>query len=364
MITKEDVGVLWIIYLGNSGFKVPKYILGTIPFSGTNGFEAAGSIKQDEAGRFVDICLDAGINMFDTANLYSKGDAEKVLGAAVRGRRDKVLISSKTGGNIGEGPNSYDASRLNIESSINHTLQRLGTDYLELYFVHLWDGRTPVEETILAMNDLIKSGKIRYWGVSNYSGWALARTYTVAEQNGLIPPITQQIYYTPEAREAEYELLTAGSELGVGNMIWSPLGEGMLTGKIDRDSEAPPGTRQGEGWAQPWVHDKERLYEVIDALKEVAEGRNATVPQIALAWTKDRPNVGPLAIAARNEAQLRDNIASYQIILTQAEHDIIESAARPAPLYPLWHRTMTGFEKGSPSEMACLETYKKSMGLD
>lgn len=352
------------IYLGNSGFRVPKYILGTIPFSGTNGFGPAGNIKEDEAARHVDICLDAGINMFDTANLYSKGDAEKVLGAAVKGRRDEVLISSKTGGNINEDPNAYGASRHNIENSIHRTLKRLDTDYLDLYFVHLWDGRTPVEETIQVMNDLVKSGKIRYWGVSNYSGWALARTYTVAEQNGFIPPVTHQIYYTPEAREAEYELLTAGSELGISNMIWSPLGEGLLTGKIDRNKDAPPDTRQGAGWQQPWIMSDERLYEVIDVLKEVAESRNATVPQITLAWIKDRPNVGPVVIAARNEAQLRENIASYDIRLTKDEHDIIEAAARPEPFYPNWHRTMTGFEKGSPSEMAYLEAWEKSMGLE
>ncbi|WP_411843393.1 aldo/keto reductase [Salinicoccus sp. HZC-1] len=352
------------IYLGNSGLKVPKYILGTIPFSGTNGFEPAGDIKEDEARRLVDISLDAGINMFDTANLYSKGDAERVLGKAIKGRRDKVILTSKTGFDLGKDPNAVGASRYNIENSINNSLERLGTDYLDVYFVHLWDGRTPVEETIQVMNDLIKSGKIRYWGVSNYSGWALARTYTMAEQNGYIPPITQQIYYTPEAREAEYELLPAGGELGVGNMIWSPLGEGLLNGKIDRNNDAPPGTRQGEDWPEPWVMDNERLYDVIDALKEVAENRNATVPQIALAWTKDRPNVGPVVIAARNETQLRENIASYQINLTQAEHDRIESAARPEPFYPLWHRTMSSFDKASPSEMAYLEAYKKSMGLE
>ena len=213
------------------------------------------------------------------------------------------------------------------------------------------------------MNDLIRAGKIRYWGVSNYSGWSLARTYTMAEQNGFIPPVTHQLYYTPEARDAEYELLTADSELGVGNMIWSPLGEGTLTGKIDRHNAAPPGTRQGEGWEQPWIMSDERLYGVVDALKEVAGVRNAAVPQIALAWIKDRPNVGPVVIAARNEAQLKENIASFDIQLTQSEHDLIEAAARPAPFYPNWHRAMTGFDKGSPSEMAYLEACRKSMGL-
>lgn len=354
------------IYLGNSGLRVPKYILGTIPFSGTNGFEATGNVKGENARKMVDMSLQAGINMFDTANLYSQGDAEKVLGSAIKGRRAEVLLTSKTGFQLGENPNSLGASRVNIETSIDESLQRLGTDYLDLYFVHLWDGRTPPEETIETMTDLVKSGKIRYWGVSNYSGWALARTFTIAEQSGSIPPICQQIYYTPEAREAEYELLPAGGELGVGSMIWSPLGEGLLTGKIGRGKSAPENTRQGGGggWPEPWVMDDERLYNVIDILQEVADGRGVTVPQIALAWVKDRPNVGPVVIAARNEEQLRENIDSFEIVLTKDEHDKIESVARPEPFYPLWHRVMGSYHRGSPSEMPYLEGYKKSMDME
>lgn len=302
--------------------------------------------------------------MFDTANLYSHGNAEEVLGAAIKGRRDKVLLTSKTGSPLGETPNSLGASRINIEASIDQTLQRLGTDYLDLYFVHIWDGRTPVEETIETMTKLVKSGKIRYWGVSNYSGWALARTFTVAEQSGCIPPICQQIYYTPEAREAEYELLPAGGELGIGSMIWSPLGEGLFNGKIGRGKSAPEGTRQGNGWPEPWVMDNERLYNVIDALQEVAKNHGATIPQIALAWVKDRPNVGPVVMAARNEKQLRENIDSFEIVLTKEEHDKIESVARPEPIYPLWHRAMNTSEISSPSEMPYLDGYKKSMGME
>ncbi len=351
------------IYLGNSGLRVPKYILGTVPFSGTNGFRAAGNVDEQTARRMVDMSLDAGINMFDTANLYSKGDAERVLGAAIKGRRDELLLTSKTGFQLGDNPNARGASRSNILTSIDQSLERLGTDYLDVYLVHLWDGQTPVEETIEAMNSLVKSGKIRHWGVSNYSGWAMARTFTVAEQSGLIPPITQQIYYTPEAREAEYELLPAGQELGIGSMIWSPLGEGLLNGKIGRKKKAPKNTRQGGGWPEPWVQDQERLYQVIDALEEVAANHNASVPQIAYAWVRDRPNVGPIVIAARNEEQLKENIASFDIKLTQEEHEKIESTARPAPIYPNWHRAMSSFDMSSSSEKTYLEGYKKSMGI-
>ncbi|MGB6407436.1 MAG: aldo/keto reductase [Planococcus donghaensis] len=352
------------IYLGNSGLRVPKYILGTVPFSGTNGFNAAGNIDEKTARRMVDMSLEAGINMFDTANLYSKGDAERVLGSAIKVRRDELLLTSKTGFPLGENPNARGASRSNILTSIDQSLERLGTDYLDVYFVHLWDGQTPVEETVETMTSLVKSGKIRHWGVSNYSGWALARTFTVAEQSGFIPPITQQIYYTPEAREAEYELLPAGSELGIGSMIWSPLGEGLLNGKIGRNKQAPANTRQGAGWPEPWVQDQERLYQVIDALERVAANHNASVPQIAYAWVRDRPNVGPIVIAARNEEQLKENIASFEIELTKEEHDQIESVARPAPLYPNWHRAMNSFDMGSASEKTYLTGYKQSMGID
>lgn len=351
------------INLGKSGLRVPKYILGTVPFSGTNGFEAAGNIQENEANRMVDMSLDAGINMFDTANLYSQGNAEKVLGAAIRGKRDKVLLTSKTGFPFDDHQNSRGASRTNLLKSIDESLSRLGTDYLDLYFVHLWDGQTPVEETVETMNDLIKAGKIRHWGVSNYSGWALAKTHTFAEQNGKIPPATQQIYYTPEAREAEYELLPAGAELSVSSMIWSPLGEGLLNGKIGRGKEAPKDTRQGGGWPEPWIQDEERLYQVIDALEEVAANHNASVPQIAYAWVRDRPNVGPIVIAARNEAQLQENIASYKIKLKQDEHSLIEKAARPVPIYPNWHRAMSAPEMASPSEIGYLKGYKDSMGI-
>lgn len=352
------------IYLGNSGLRVPKYILGTVPFSGTNGFEAAGNIDDKLARRMVDMSLEAGINMFDTANLYSKGDAERVLGSAIKGRREDVLLTSKTGFHMEDNPNARGASRSNILRSIDQTLERLGTDYLDLYFVHLWDGQTPVEETVETMTSLVKSGKIRHWGVSNYSGWALARTFTVAEQGGYIPPITQQIYYTPEAREAEYELLPAGQELGIGSMIWSPLGEGLLNGKIGRNKQTPENTRQGAGWPEPWVQDQERLYRVIDALEEVAANHNASVPQIAYSWVRDRPNVGPIVIAARNEEQLKENIASFDIKLTQEEHDQIEAVARPVPIYPNWHRAMSSLDMSSSSEKVYLEGYKKSMGIE
>lgn len=347
--------------LGDSGLNVSKYALGTIPFSGTNGFEAAGSMNQDTANTLVDYALDHGINHFDTANLYAKGDAEIVLGKAIRDKRKEMVIASKTGFQLTDNPNDVGATRTNIEASIDETLNRLGTEYLDLYYVHVWDGQVSVAETVLAMNDLIRKGKIRYWGVSNYSGWALAKTHTFAVENNLMPPVAHQIYYTPESREAEYELLPAGKELGIGNTIWSPLGEGLLTGKITRDQKAEPGTRQGEDWPEPYIKDKKLFYDLVELLQDVASGHNATVPQVVLAWLRDRPNVDSVIIGARNKEQWHENVASYNLQLTNDDITQINDLTLPEPVYPLWHRAMNTMDRASEAEKPYLEDYNKLM---
>lgn len=347
--------------LGNSGLVVSKYALGSVPFSATNGFENAGGVTEKEAAYFIDYALEQGINQFDTANLYAKGDAEIALGKAIRHHRDEMVISTKTGFPYNDIANNVGASRLNIERSIDHSLKRLGTDYVDLYYIHTWDGQVPVEETIQTMNDLIRKGKIRYWGVSNYSGWNLAKTYTLAVENNMAPPIAQQIYYTPESREAEYELLPAGTELGVGNSIWSPLGEGLLTGKITRDKKGEPNTRQGDGWVEPYVKDHELFYRLIELVQEIAHAHNATVPQVILAWLRERPNVDSIVLAARNQAQLKENIASYNLKLTKEEHQMITDLTQPQPIYPLWHRAMNSAARGSEAEKVYLEEYNRLM---
>ncbi|OCA90341.1 aldo/keto reductase [Bacillus sp. FJAT-27225] len=346
---------------GKSGLNVSKYALGTIPFSGTKGFENAGDMDQETANYMVDYALDQGINQFDTANMYAKGDAEIVLGKAIRGKRHEMVISSKTGFQLTDNPNDVGATRINIESSIDASLKRLGTDYIDLYYVHLWDGQVPVYETVQVMNDLIKKGKIRYWGVSNYSGWALAKTHTLAVENNMTPPIAQQIYYTPESREAEYELLPAGKELGIANSIWSPLGEGLLTGKITRNKKAEPGTRQGDGWSEPYIKDIDLFYNLVDLLKDVASKHKATVPQVVLAWLRDRPNVDSIVLAARNKEQLHENIASYNLKLTDEDISQITDLTTPEPIYPLWHRAMNSFDRASAAEKGYLEGYKRLM---
>jgi aryl-alcohol dehydrogenase-like predicted oxidoreductase len=353
------------VTLGRSGLRVSKLVFGTLTFAGTKGFAAVGSTAGAEARRQVDVALDAGVNAFDTANLYSHGDAEIVLGEALAGRRQQALIFTKAGFPVaGGGPNDRGASRLHLIDQIDASLRRLRTDYVDLYFTHLWDGLTPVEETVGTMSGLVKAGKIRYWGVSNYSGWSLTRTVMTAQAAaGGVPPVAQQIYYSAEAREAEYELLPAAQELGVASMIWSPLGMGLLSGKLRRDRQAPAGSRQGApGWSEPWVMDRERLYRVIDALDAVAAACGATVAQVALAWVKDRPGVGPIVIGARDEAQLRENLGAAAIALTPEQHDRVEAAARPAPIYPFWHRAMHAIARATPAEAEYLRRYRETLG--
>jgi aryl-alcohol dehydrogenase-like predicted oxidoreductase len=358
------------VQLGHSGLRVSKYVFGALTFAGTNGFEALGSATGAAASRQIDMALDAGINAIDTANLYSHGDSERVVGEAMAGRRHRALIFTKAGFPTGPnsndaGPNDAGASRAHLVDQVEKSLQRLQTDHIDLYFTHLWDGLTPVEETAAAMTDLIRAGKIRYWGVSNYSGWSLAKTVMAARAAGLAAPVAHQLYYTAEAREAEYELLPAAHDLGVASMIWSPLGQGVLTGKITRGKAAPAGTRQGtEGWPEPWIMDQERLYRVVDALQAVASEHAATAAQIALAWLQARPLVGPIVIGARTDAQLRDNLAAAAITLTPEQHDRIEAVARPAPIYPYWHRAINAMGRANPAEAFYLRSHARTLKPD
>ncbi|MDY0881965.1 aldo/keto reductase [Dongia soli] len=352
------------IPLGKSGMKVSRYILGTLTFAGTNGFEALGNVDVAQGKRLVDMAVDAGVNAFDTANLYSKGDAETVLGQALAGRRDKVLIFSKGRSEMEPGPNGGGASRLHLTAQLDGSLTRLKTDWLDLYFVHQWDGVTPIEETVETMSGFVKSGKIRYWGISNYSGWQLAKTALIAQAPGYVAPIAHQIYYTPEAREAEYELIPAGAEFGIGAMIWSPLGQGLFGGKAKGDGSAPKGTRQGDpNWPEPFLPEPERFGRVLKAVESVAKEVGRSVAQVTLAWTRSRPGIGTIVLGARNEDQLADNLASYDLTLTPEQMAKIEAAGRPRPLYPFWHRAMWGYDRPTPSERIYLEGHRQTVGV-
>lgn len=351
------------VSLGRSGLMVSRYVLGTLTFAGTDGFERAGNVDVAGARRMIDIALEAGVNAIDTANLYSKGGSEEVVGRAIEGRRDEVLLFSKARMPMGNGPNDGGASRIHMLSQIDRSLQRLKTDWLDLYWVHAWDGITPIEETVEVMSNLVKAGKIRYWGVSNYGGWQVATTAMTAKALGAVPPIAQQINYTPEAREAEYEIIPAAEAHGLGTMVWSPLGQGLLAGKIDRNNKPAKGTRQGSTWTEPFVVDQEKAFRVIDVLKAVAAECEVSVPQVVLAWVRDRPGIGSIVLGTRTEKQLRDNLASYDLKLSPDQAARIEAVGRPLAIYPYWHRAQWAMDRPSAAEKSYLQGWRKSQGM-
>jgi aryl-alcohol dehydrogenase-like predicted oxidoreductase len=325
--------------LGRSGLNVPVLSLGTGTFGGANEFfRAWGNSGVDEATRLVDICLEAGVNMFDTADIYSDGESEKVLGGAIAGRRDKVLISTKATFKVGPGPNDVGSSRYHLIQTCEASLRRLKTDYIDLYQMHGFDALTPVEETLSALNDLVHSGKVRYIGCSNFSGWHLMKSLDVSEKYGWTRYVAHQAYYSLIGREYEWELMPLGIDQGVGCVVWSPLGWGRLTGKIRRGKPLPEVSRlhKTADYGPP-VSD-ELVYKVVDALDEIAKETGRTVPQIALNWLLQRPTVSNVIMGARNEEQLRQNLGAVGWNLTPAQVARLDAASATTPIYPYWHQ--------------------------
>jgi len=325
--------------LGRSGLKVPVLSLGTGTFGGSNEFfRAWGNSGVPEATRLVDICLEAGVNMFDTADVYSEGESEKILGAAIAGRRDKVLISTKATFKIGPGPNELGSSRYHLISACEASLRRLKTDYIDIYQMHGFDALTPVEETLSALNNLVQSGKARYIGCSNFSGWHLMKSLDVSERYGWSRYVAHQAYYSLIGREYEWELMPLGVAEGVGCLVWSPLGWGRLTGKIRRNQPLPKESRlhKTADYGPP-VND-EYLYKVVDALDDVAKETGKSVAQIALNWLLQRPTVSNVIIGARNEEQLRQNLGAVGWNLTPAQVAKLDAASSVTLTYPYWHQ--------------------------
>jgi aryl-alcohol dehydrogenase-like predicted oxidoreductase len=333
--------------LGRSGFKVPALSLGTGTFGGGNEFfKAWGTTQVEEASRLVDICLDAGLNMFDSADIYSGGLAEEVLGRAIAGRRDKVIISTKATFRSGQGANDVGSSRFHLIAACEASLRRLGTDYIDLFQLHGFDPVTPIEETVSALDDLVRAGKIRYTGCSNFSGWHLMKSLAVADRYGWPRHVAHQAYYSLIGREYEWELMPLGLEEGVGAVIWSPLGWGRLTGKLRRGRPLPEGSRlHVTADRAPPVADDD-LYQVVDALDAVAEETGRTVPQIALNWLLQRPTVANVIIGARNEEQLRQNLGAVGWNLTPDQVARLDAASARTPAYPYWHQRQ--FERNPP----------------
>ena len=328
-------------YLGSSGFRVPALGFGAGTFGGKGTlFSAWGNTGVDEAKRLVDLCMEAGANLFDTADVYSDGESERVLGAALKGRREQAIISTKLTLRSGPGPNDVGASRHHLLRSIDAALQRLDTDYIDLLQLHHFDAMTPVEQVMATLDQAVRAGKVRYIGVSNYSGWQLAKSQAVADRHGYERFVAQQVYYSLVGRDYEWDLMPAGIDQDVGAIVWSPLGWGRLTGRIRRGSPLPDGSRLHEtaGFAPP-VQD-EHLYRVVDALDEVAAETGRSITQVAINWLLQRPSVASVLVGARNEAQLRDNLGAAGWSLTPAQVRRLDEAsykAPPYPHYPYWN---------------------------
>lgn len=334
--------------LGHSGFKVPVLSLGTATFGGIGDlFKAWGTTDTKEASRLVDICLESGVNMFDTADIYSNGLAEEILGAAIKGRRDKVLISTKATFRFGDGANDVGSSRYHIIKACEGSLKRLGTDYIDLYQMHGFDALTPVEETLGALENLIQSGKIRYIGCSNFSGWHLMKSLAMSEKYGLSRYVAYQGYYSLIGRDYEWELMPLALDQKVGLVVWSPLGWGRLTGKIRRGQPLPKNSRLHATAEYGPPVPENYLYDVIDVMDKISQETNKTIPQIALNWLLQRPTVANVIIGARNEEQLRQNLGAIGWNLTAEQIATLDTVSTHTPIYPYWHQL--GFAERNPS---------------
>ncbi|KQM59838.1 MULTISPECIES: aldo/keto reductase [unclassified Sphingomonas] len=345
--------------LGRSGLRVSTLILGTMSFGGKGMFGMVADNGVAEARRQIDMLLDAGVNMVDTADIYSMGESERIVGEALKGKRDQVLIASKVRSPVGEGPNEGGLSRHHIKRGCEASLKRLGTDHLDLYWAHEWDGATPLEETLRAFEDLRTEGKINYFGISNWAGWHLMKALGISEREGLIRPVAQQIYYSLQSREAEYELMPISVDQDVSIVAWSPLAAGLLGGKFTRDNPRPEGTRQVAGWPEPPMRDWEALWRIVDELTAIANERKATPAQVALAWLLTRPGVAALVIGARNEVQLSENLVAADITLSPEEVRRLEEVSRPPLLYPYWHQKANATERLSAADHALLDQHPK-----
>ncbi|ASY78852.1 aldo/keto reductase [Pectobacterium polaris] len=323
--------------LGKSGLRVSNLTLGTMTFGGKGFFDAAGSTGPDGAQRQIDMAIDAGINLIDTANMYSQGLSEELVGKAITNKRDKVLIASKVRYPMGDGPNDQGLTRHHLIEACEASLRRLKTDHIDLYQLHEWDGMTPLEETMAALDHLVHSGKVRYVGCSNFVGWQMVKAQSIAKAQGLTPLISQQIYLSLQERSAEYEIVPSAIDQGLGLLIWGPLASGWLSGKYRRNQSAAAGTRIAQNWPEPPIYDEDKLYDTIDVLVEIAEDRGISCAQVALAWLLSRPGITSVIVGARTDAQLADNLFAADLKLTEEEKNRLEKVSRPRLIYPHWH---------------------------
>jgi aryl-alcohol dehydrogenase-like predicted oxidoreductase len=342
-------------YLGRSGLKISTITMGTMTFGGKGWAKTVGDLGVGEARRLVDMCLDAGVNILDTANAYSQGVCEEIIGEIISGpRKNGLLIATKARFPMGDGPNDSGLSRQHLISACEASLKRMKTDVIDLYQVHEWDGQTPLEETMEALDTLVRQGKVRYIGCSNFSGWHIMKALGVSEKDKRERFVSQQIHYTLEAREAEYELLPITLDQGLGVLVWSPIAGGLLSGKHRRNQATPEGTRQFAGWTEPPIRDENRLWNIVDALIEIGEARGVSAAQVALAWTLGRPGITSVIIGGRTAEQFADNLAAAELKLTAEERGRLDKVSELPIIYPYWHQLNTARDRLSAADLALL----------
>ena len=343
--------------LGRCGLRVSELSLGTMGFGGGGKFRDVGETDLDGARRQIDMALDAGVNLIDTADVYSDGLAEEIVGQALSGRRDRVLISSKARFEMGPGPNDAGLSRHHLIEACEASLRRLQTDHIDLYQVHEWDGQTPLDETLAALEHLVESGKVRYVGCSNFSGWQVMKALGIARASRLPGFVSQQVYLSLQERSAEYEIVPSAIDQGLGLLIWSPLAGGLLSGKHRRGQPPPPGSRHAGEWDEPPVYDEDKLHETVDVLVEIAEVHGVSPARVALAWLLTRPGISTVIIAARQDEQLADNLAAADLKLSAHEIERLEAVSRPPLIYPYWHQKNSASERLSAADLSLIGPY-------
>jgi aryl-alcohol dehydrogenase-like predicted oxidoreductase len=342
--------------LGRSGLKVSTISMGTMTF-GRAKTGALGSVDVPLATKHVRQCLDAGVNLIDTADVYARGESEEILGEVLAGKRAEVLIATKVRFPMGDGPNHRGSSRQHIIEGCEQSLRRLRTDWIDLYQVHAWDGHTPLEETLEALDSLVRAGKVRYVGCSNYSAWHLMKALATAKDERCQPFVSQQIYYNLEAREAEYELVPMGVDRSVGILVWSPIAGGLLSGKFRRNNKGPDGARHaGLALREPPVYDADRLFGIIDVLVGIGEAHNCSAARVAVAWLLHQPGVTSVITGGRTTEQFADNLAAADLRLSTEELARLDKVSRPNLLYPYWHQALADPRLG-PADLTLIQKY-------
>jgi aryl-alcohol dehydrogenase-like predicted oxidoreductase len=344
--------------LGRSGLKISAITLGTMTF-GYAKSGPTGSVGLKDAARQIDQCLDAGVNLIDTADVYAHGASEEIVGAALKKKRADVLIATKVRFAMGAGPNDRGLSRHYIIAECEASLKRLATDWIDLYQVHEWDGQTPLEETLEALDRLVAQGKVRYVGCSNYSGWHLMKAMAIARAEHRQPFVSQQIHYSLQAREAEYELVPISIDQGLGILVWSPIAGGLLSGKFTReDRKGPKGSRHFSGkWSEPPVYDEDKLFDIIDALVKIGEQRGVSAARVALAWLLQQPAVTSIIIGGRTKEQFADNLAAAELTLTAEELAALDKVSRPPLAYPYWHQAASAKDRLGAADLSLIGKY-------